>query len=178
MRRNLLKLINVGEFDSVADWTDPCISFTLPEVICRTCNHCRDIDLCKDPHKGEKDGRPVLLCANQQCRANYNTEDIEGLLIDALQRKCMGFCLQDLSCVKCNDVTALNMARRCKCAGEFQTTVKATSIGQLLKAFLGLAAHYHMPLLTDQVNWMFELNPTLAKAMNMSLGPDKTSDTN
>ena len=80
MRRNLLKLINVGEFDSVADWTDPCISFTLPEVICRTCNHCRDIDLCKDPHKGEKEGRPVLLCANQQCGANYNTEVSIGLV--------------------------------------------------------------------------------------------------
>merc|ERR1719318_524136 len=59
MRRNLLKLINVGEFDNVADWQDPCISFTLAEVICKTCNHCRDIDLCKDPHKGEKEGKPA-----------------------------------------------------------------------------------------------------------------------
>ena len=32
MRRNLLKLLNVGEFDPWATWQDPCISFTLPEV--------------------------------------------------------------------------------------------------------------------------------------------------
>jgi hypothetical protein len=32
MRRNLLKLLNVGEFDPCATWQDPCISFTLPEV--------------------------------------------------------------------------------------------------------------------------------------------------
>ena len=32
MRRNLLKLLNVGEFDACAEWQDPCISFTLPEV--------------------------------------------------------------------------------------------------------------------------------------------------
>ena len=74
LRRNLLKLINVGEFDNIADWRDPCISYVLAEVICKSCNHCRDIDLTKDPHKGEKDGKPVFLCANPQCRTGYETE--------------------------------------------------------------------------------------------------------
>ena len=32
LRRNLLKLIGVGEFGSSAEWRDPCISFVLPEV--------------------------------------------------------------------------------------------------------------------------------------------------
>ena len=32
LRRNLLKLIGVGEFGSAAEWRDPCISFVLPEV--------------------------------------------------------------------------------------------------------------------------------------------------
>ena len=30
LRRNLLKLIGVGEFSDVAEWKDPCISFILP----------------------------------------------------------------------------------------------------------------------------------------------------
>ena len=79
LRRNLLKLINVGEFDGVADWRDPCISFTLAEVICKSCNHCRDIDLCKDPHRGEKDGKPVFICANPQCQTGYETEVINPI---------------------------------------------------------------------------------------------------
>ena len=33
LRRNLLKLLNIGEFDAVSVWKDPCISFILPEVI-------------------------------------------------------------------------------------------------------------------------------------------------
>jgi DNA polymerase epsilon subunit 1 len=33
LRRNLLKLINVGEFSDDAEWKDPCISFILPEVL-------------------------------------------------------------------------------------------------------------------------------------------------
>ena len=32
LRRNLLKLIGVGEFSCSAEWRDPCISFVLPEV--------------------------------------------------------------------------------------------------------------------------------------------------
>ena len=32
LRRNLLKLIGVGEFSPSAEWRDPCISFVLPEV--------------------------------------------------------------------------------------------------------------------------------------------------
>ena len=32
LRRNLLKLIGVGEFSPMAEWRDPCISFVLPEV--------------------------------------------------------------------------------------------------------------------------------------------------
>jgi DNA polymerase epsilon subunit 1 len=36
LRRNLLKLIGVGEFSDVAEWKDPCISFVLPEVMAAT----------------------------------------------------------------------------------------------------------------------------------------------
>ena len=30
LKRNLLKLIGVGEFSDIAEWKDPCISFILP----------------------------------------------------------------------------------------------------------------------------------------------------
>lgn len=57
LRRNLLKLIGVGEFSPDADWKNPCMTYVLPEVICPTCNHCRDIDLCRDPHECEDRGK-------------------------------------------------------------------------------------------------------------------------
>lgn len=49
LRRDLLRLIEVGEFSEAAQFQDPCRSYVLPEVICRNCNFCRDLDLCKDP---------------------------------------------------------------------------------------------------------------------------------
>lgn len=47
LRKDLLRLIGIGEFAADSSFADPCLSYTLPEVICKSCNHCRDIDLCR-----------------------------------------------------------------------------------------------------------------------------------
>lgn len=49
LKRDLLRLVDVGEFSDEAQFHDPCHSYILPEVICHQCNFCRDLDLCKDP---------------------------------------------------------------------------------------------------------------------------------
>lgn len=49
LKRDLLRLVDVGEFSEDAQFRDPCKSYVLPEVICHHCNFCRDLDLCKDP---------------------------------------------------------------------------------------------------------------------------------
>uniref|UniRef100_A0A8C0VNH1 DNA polymerase epsilon catalytic subunit n=1 Tax=Cyanistes caeruleus TaxID=156563 RepID=A0A8C0VNH1_CYACU len=95
LRRDLLRLIEVGEFSEAAQFRDPCRSYVLPEVICRNCNFCRDLDLCKDPTLSQD--RLVLpgwLCPN--CHVQYNTDAIETALVEALQKKLMAFVLQDL----------------------------------------------------------------------------------
>lgn len=48
LNRDLLRLVDVGEFSEEAQFRDPCRSYVLPEVICRSCNFCRDLDLCKE----------------------------------------------------------------------------------------------------------------------------------
>lgn len=52
----MLRLIGMGEFNDKAIWVDPMNSYVLTEVICKACNHCRDIDLIKDKDKAQKDG--------------------------------------------------------------------------------------------------------------------------
>ena len=58
-RRDLLKLIGVREFSEDAIFQDPCRSYILSEVICESCNSCRDIDLCRDLYTAtdEQSGR-------------------------------------------------------------------------------------------------------------------------
>lgn len=48
LRCNMLRLIGIGEFNDLATWQDTVVTYILSEVICKACNHCRDIDLCKD----------------------------------------------------------------------------------------------------------------------------------
>ncbi|KAI8424894.1 hypothetical protein MSG28_006814 [Choristoneura fumiferana] len=48
LRRNLLRLLGVGEFSAAAEWHDPCATCVLSEVICKVCNLCRDLDLCRE----------------------------------------------------------------------------------------------------------------------------------
>lgn len=44
----MLRLIGLGEFSDLAEWKETISTYILNEVICKACNHCRDIDLCKD----------------------------------------------------------------------------------------------------------------------------------
>ena len=158
LRRNLLKLINVGEFSDLAEWKDPCISFILPEVICKQCNHCRDIDLCKDPHVTEG---PAWVCPSMDCQTPYDTHEIEQQLISAVHRKLMSYTLQDLQCLKCKEVKMMNLATHCSCAGKFKTMTDSSELYMLLKTFKSIAVHYGMPILTEMVD--FYLRRTLKK---------------
>lgn len=57
LRRNMLRLVGVGEFSDLAVYEEPANTYILNEVICKACNHCRDLDLCKDKHRAMKDGK-------------------------------------------------------------------------------------------------------------------------
>ncbi|PNF35844.1 hypothetical protein B7P43_G09409 [Cryptotermes secundus] len=108
VRRNMLRLINVGDFSDEAVWHDPCVSFVLPEVICKACNHCRDIDLCKDNYQSTENDSPVWQCP--LCRTSYENSEIEYLLLDIMHRKAMAYTLQDLQCKKCLQVSLVSKA--------------------------------------------------------------------
>ncbi|XP_062457402.1 DNA polymerase epsilon catalytic subunit A-like [Rhea pennata] len=121
---DLLRLIEVGEFSEEAQFRVPCRSYMLPEVICRKCNFCRDLDLCKDPALSQ-DGSvlPSWVCSN--CQAQYDSDSIEMALVEALQKKLMVYLLQDLVCKKCHGVKETLMPMYCSCAGDFALTISS-----------------------------------------------------
>jgi len=159
LRRNLLKLIGVGEFSDESQWTDPCMSIVLPEVICKVCIQCRDIDLCKDPYITMENDLPVWSCPT--CKTNYETADIEQDLVDIVNRKLMGYVLQDLQCAKCQQVKEDNMFLYCTCAGKLKTLIDVQQTSARLKTFRGIAKHFGMPLLLQNVEWLLKMSPQL-----------------
>ncbi|XP_037072699.1 DNA polymerase epsilon catalytic subunit A-like [Pollicipes pollicipes] len=152
LRRDLLKLIGVGEFAAEAEWVDPCVSHVLPEVICKACNHCRDVDLCQDTHVGEAGGRPCWKCP--LCDTPYDQDEVEHALLSVMQRKLVSFVLQDLQCVKCKQVKQLNMSAICECAGEYRGLDSRSDLLSRLRVFRNIATAFSMPILGDHVAWL------------------------
>ncbi|XP_077864309.1 DNA polymerase epsilon catalytic subunit A-like [Saccoglossus kowalevskii] len=160
LNRDLLKLISVGEFSEDSNWRDPCLSYVLPEVICKTCNHCRDLDLCRDPLLlQDENTAAVWQCV--QCKSDYDVNEIERLLIEAVQRLSMAYVLQDVTCSKCNMIKALNMSAHCECAGDFDVTMAISKFAEKMKVFRNIAIHYKMSLLEETVTWILQGNPQI-----------------
>nr|XP_021531028.1 DNA polymerase epsilon catalytic subunit A-like [Aotus nancymaae] len=160
LNRDLLRLVDVGEFSEEAQFRDPCRSYVLPEVICRSCNFCRDLDLCKDSSFSE-DGAvlPQWLCSN--CQAAYDSSAIEMALVEALQKKLMAFTLQDLVCLKCRGVKETHMPVYCSCAGDFALTIHTQVFMEQIRIFQNIARHYGMSYLLETLEWLLQKNPQL-----------------
>lgn len=52
----MLKLVGIGEFSDMADWKESIYTFVLTEVICKVCNYCYDLDICRDANRVMKEG--------------------------------------------------------------------------------------------------------------------------
>ncbi|XP_074410293.1 DNA polymerase epsilon catalytic subunit A isoform X1 [Zonotrichia albicollis] len=157
LRRDLLRLIEVGEFSEAAQFRDPCRSYVLPEVICRNCNFCRDLDLCKDPAPSQdRLVVPGWLCPS--CHVQYDTDAIEMALVEALQKKLMAFVLQDLVCRKCHGVKETHMPVYCSCAGDFTLTISSQVFMDHVSVFQNIARHYGMAYLLETIEWLLHTN--------------------
>jgi len=157
LRRDLLKLCGVGEFSPEGHWSEPCLSYTLNQLICRACNHARNLDLCRDDHQQEaEDGTVVWLCP--VCRQPYDTADIEQQLVAALANTSLAHQLQDLVCLRCDQVKQSNMSATCECGGAFGPLLPASGLKERAEVFGAIATHYRMPLLLDSVQWLKKAN--------------------
>ncbi|XP_013170989.1 PREDICTED: DNA polymerase epsilon catalytic subunit A [Papilio xuthus] len=151
LRRNLLRLIGVGEFGAAAQWREPCASCVLPELICNVCNACRDLDLCRDTHRDVVNDTPVCLCPT--CGTPYDNQELEWRLIEVMNRRAMTFTLQDLVCTRCHQVKRENLAVVCDCAGDFALMVPQKEIQTQLITFKTIAEYYKMPLLLELIEF-------------------------
>ncbi|XP_014238604.1 DNA polymerase epsilon catalytic subunit A [Trichogramma pretiosum] len=152
LHKNLLRLIDVGAFSDKAEWKDPCVSFTLPEVLCENCNHVRNIDLCKDSYQHIEDNKQMWKCPN--CHLSYDNDQIEFNLIDSLNRQSVGYMIQDVQCLTCNEVKQDNIAERCSCSGYFKTMLSRDNFIRTLKILRLISTRCQMPLLGESLDFM------------------------
>ena len=107
--------IHVKEFQTEAViGNEPSLILVVPDVICEHCEHCKDLDICRDPglnsdesgnQENENQGnvqRGDWSCKN--CNGMLNKGQIERRLVELLSRRVVSYQMQDLKCVKCKMV--------------------------------------------------------------------------
>lgn len=86
------------------------------------------------------------------CDTSYDNTEIEFLLIDKLNRKSMGYILQDLQCRKCKQIKRENMNILCSCSGEFDNLTSRDEITTFANICKSIANKCSMDILTETVN--------------------------
>ncbi|CAG9856188.1 unnamed protein product [Phyllotreta striolata] len=151
LKSNLLRLIGVGEFSEKALWKDSTVSYVVPQVICKACNHCRDIDLGRDRYRSDR----AWLCP--LCDSEYDNAEIECMMLDAVDKKLLAYNLQDLRCIKCSQIKFDNIKRYCSCSGDFKCLITKEDVVKLLRTFLSLGERFKMPALFETVTQIMTL---------------------
>ncbi|KAL9391175.1 hypothetical protein Peur_015095 [Populus x canadensis] len=153
MRKNLLKYVRVREFAPEAEFHDPCPSFILPNVICSYCNDCRDLDLCRDSAVLAEEWR----CAVPQCGQPYDREVMENALLQIVRQRERLYHLQDLVCLRCNQVKAAHLSEQCSCAGSFRCREDVSEFRRKMQIFLNVAIRQKFLLLQECTSWILEV---------------------
>ncbi|KAJ2836120.1 DNA polymerase epsilon catalytic subunit [Coemansia sp. 'formosensis'] len=153
MRRNLLVLLDVGEFSDVATFVDPCARLVLARVVCDFCNYCRDMDFCRDADLlPTARGLPEWECLG--CGGAYDRVRIEERLIEQLQALLLAFQIQDLVCGKCRLMKKDNFSVQCMaCAGKYQAVVRPEDVRRQIAVYRDVAELNRLPMLHDLAKW-------------------------
>ncbi|KAJ2466415.1 DNA polymerase epsilon catalytic subunit [Coemansia sp. RSA 2337] len=156
MRRNLLVLLDVGEFSSEAVFVNPCERLVLSRVVCDFCNFCRDMDFCRDADLlPAADNVPEWECLG--CGSAYDRIRIEERLIEQLNDCLLAYQMQDLVCGKCRLMKQDNFSVQCMaCAGKYRTVVSAEETKTQIAVYLDVATLNRLPMLHDLAKWAYD----------------------
>lgn len=114
------------------------------------CNDCRDLDLC---HNMDQEWR----CVVPQCGQPYDREMMENALIQIIRQRERLYHLQDLVCLKCNQIKATHLAEHCSCAGSFACKEDSSEFCSKMQPFLNVAVNQKFQLLQESVSWILQV---------------------
>jgi DNA polymerase epsilon subunit 1 len=115
LRKNLLRKIELKEFaPETREALEPALVLVLPDVICKECTICQDLDLCRDHQLNQE----VWNCYG--CGSQLDRQEIEKRLISVLNRKVVQYQLLDQRCKKCKMIKNHLVSKVCECTGTYQ----------------------------------------------------------
>jgi DNA polymerase epsilon subunit 1 len=146
LRKNLLRILRVSDFASEAEYGEPWSQVVIPEIVCKSCLYCRDVDLCSDPYIS--DGK--WCCPF--CHSPLNSSYFEQRLITLVQKDLNSYLSQDLRCIRCKHNQVGYLSRHCTCSGKFVNTRSRETLEHKLKSFSQVAHHYKFQTLSHMIH--------------------------
>lgn len=139
LRRKLLGVVGVGEFDKNSQYSSPGVKLVLENVVCSYCSNVCFIDISQPLIKSVF-GWQCVNCYHEFDRV-YLEEKLVQQFIDSVSL----FQLQDLKCLKCGRIRPNDLAQHCECSGHYGVSYDISLFHLKLKVF-------------DQVAHFFDLN--------------------
>lgn len=150
LRKQMFRILNKPAYSDEAAFRDPCLTYVLPDVICGYCNHCRDLDLCRDPELMNH----VWKCT--QCQHQYDKTLIEATLVQIVTRRHTNYQVQDLVCARCQNVKVSQMGEFCSCAGQYRSRVSSDAFRTSFRKFQNIAEFHKFEWLGETLRQILD----------------------
>lgn len=141
LRKELLKVFEMREFDKLSEFKDPSKSLIIPNFICEHCSYIKDIDLCKETFD------QAMTC--ERCNRNLNKNLIEEHVMERLQVMISSFIIQDVKCNKCHRIKNDAMSAYCSCSGRWELVTSKNSLLVQLQIYKNVSESFNFILLKD-----------------------------
>lgn len=129
--------------------------FLVTSILDSYCNDCRDLDLSRDS---------ALLIPSQewhcrvpQCGQPYDRRVMENALLQIVRQRERLYHMQDLVCLRCNQVKAAHLSEQCNCAGSYTCREDESEFRSKMQIFLKVAECQKFQLLHECTSWILQV---------------------
>ncbi|KAM3161469.1 DNA polymerase epsilon catalytic subunit [Lachancea thermotolerans] len=144
LRKELLKIFEVREFDWESEFKDPSYSLKVSNLACEHCAFITDIDFCKVERK------EFLVC--EQCQRLFNNALLQEHLVQTLQIELQNYYVQDLKCAKCGKIKDELMSSHCPCSGSWINSISEEALNKKIIVYRRVAEYFAFDIVSATVD--------------------------
>lgn len=140
LRKNLLKIFEVREFDKSSEFENPSSKLVISGLLCEYCFFMNNINFCKGD---------VTSFSCQKCQRGFDNTLIQEHLIQKFSAEIDAYLTQDMRCSRCHKIKQDYMSPHCDCSGGWECSISKAAVEKALKVYQQVAQFYGFELLAN-----------------------------
>ncbi|SJM88070.1 probable DNA polymerase epsilon catalytic subunit A [Zygosaccharomyces bailii] len=145
LRKNLLKIFELREFDTSSEFKNPSSKLIVSSLLCEYCFFMNSINFCRGD---------VANFACQKCHKNFDDVLLQEHLIQKFLADVDTYLTQDVRCSRCSKIKQDSMSPHCDCSGSWEGTISKEGIEKKFKVYQQVAHFFHFQLLSNALHDM------------------------